>query len=330
MKQIIYIASSESQQIHVWKIDNQGVLTLLQIVDTPGQGNPMVINLRKMYLYIGIRPSFSVISYKINQQGLLIKAGISSLPGSPTQLSINSKSETLYSVSYNGACLAVSPIDKKGIIGEPIQILENLTYCHSANIDTTNQVLWVPCLKENRIRFYNISESGYLTLRKPEALDVDGAGPRHMVFHYSGNYAYVINEFSGTVNVIAIDSAGFGKFILETLDMVPTSFSNIRWAADIHITPDNRLLYCCDRIASIISWFAVSENGRVLRFLGYQETETQPRSFNIDFYGKFLIVAGQKSHHITVYVINARSGALKPIGRYKVGRGPVWVSILAC
>ena len=42
MKQSVYIASPESQQIHVWNLNHEGALTLTQVVDVPGQVQPMV------------------------------------------------------------------------------------------------------------------------------------------------------------------------------------------------------------------------------------------------------------------------------------------------
>ena len=35
MKQTVYTASPESQQIHVWDLDLAGKLTLVQVVDAP-------------------------------------------------------------------------------------------------------------------------------------------------------------------------------------------------------------------------------------------------------------------------------------------------------
>ncbi len=43
---------------------------------------------------------------------------------------------------------------------------------------------------------------------------------------------------------------------------------------------------------------------------GFQPTETQPRGFNVDHSGKYLIAAGQKSHHISVYEIVGEQGLL--------------------
>ncbi|MCR3755422.1 MAG: 6-phosphogluconolactonase [Sodalis sp. Psp] len=330
MKQIVYVANPESQQIHVWKMNNQGMLTLLQVVDTPGQGQPMAIHPVKMHLYVGVRPTYGVVSYRIDERGMLTEAGRMPLPSSPTYLTTNLHGKNLYCVSYSGNCLNVSPIDKNGIAGTPTQTLEGLSNCHSVNVDTINQVLWVPCLKEDRIRLYHIGRLGHLTSYSPTAIEsVTGAGPRHMVFHPGGGYAYVINEFHGTVNVIAIDPAGSGPRIVQTLDIMPADFSSTRWAADIHLTPDGCWLYCCDRTASILSQFAVLKDGGALNLIGHYETETQPRGFNIDMQGRFLVAAGQKSNYIAVYSIAPQTGKLTPLERYAVGQGPAWVSILA-
>ena len=43
MKQTVYTASPESQQIHVWSLNHDGSLTLTQVVDVPGQVQPMVV-----------------------------------------------------------------------------------------------------------------------------------------------------------------------------------------------------------------------------------------------------------------------------------------------
>ena len=50
MKQTVYTASPESQQIHVWDLDLEGKLTLVQVVDAPGQVQPMVVSPNKEFL----------------------------------------------------------------------------------------------------------------------------------------------------------------------------------------------------------------------------------------------------------------------------------------
>ncbi|MBG6244324.1 6-phosphogluconolactonase [Candidatus Symbiopectobacterium sp. 'North America'] len=330
MQQVVYIASPESQQIHVWQLASSGQLTLLQVVDAPGQVQPMVIAPNKQHLYVGVRPTFSAISYRIDAQGLLTQVGSASLPGSPTHLSTDRQGRFLFSASYSGETLSVSSIDAEGVVGEPIQQLDGLSGCHSSNIDPQNRVLWAPCLKEDRIRLYDVSAEGELSVAAQADLHaVDGAGPRHMDFHPNQRFAYCVNELNSTVDVIELHSVAGKARTVQSLDAMPQGFADIHWAADIHLTPDGRFLYCSDRTASLLSIFQVSEDGSTLTLMGHQPTETQPRGFNIDHRGEFVISAGQKSQHIEVYRIDQESGNLQPLARYAVGQGPMWVSVLA-
>ncbi|MGK2960234.1 MAG: 6-phosphogluconolactonase [Candidatus Malihini olakiniferum] len=330
MQQIIYIASQKSQQIHVWQLASSWQLTLLQVVDAPGQVQPMVIAPNKKHLYVGIRPSFSAISYHINAQGLLTQVSSASLPSSPTHLSTDRQGRFLFSASYSGETLSVSPIDEQGIVDDPIQQLDGLSGCHSSNIDPENRMLWATCLKEDRIRLYDVSDNGELSVAAQVELRASkGSGPRHIDFHQNQRFAYCINELNSTIDVIELHSVEGRARTVQSLDAMPQGFADTRWAADIHLTPNNHFLYCSDRTASLLSIFQVSEDGSTLSLVGHQPTEMQPRGFNIDHSGEFVISAGQKSHHIQIYHIDQESGKLQPLARYAVGQGPVWVSVLA-
>ncbi|MFZ1873330.1 MAG: 6-phosphogluconolactonase [Chania sp.] len=330
MKQIVYVASPESQQIHVWQLDDQGALALLQTVDAPGQVQPMAIHPDRTHLYVGVRPAFGIVSYRIEADGSLQEAAMAPLPGSPTHISTDLQGRYLFSASYSGNCASVSPIDRDGIVTAPIQQIDGLTAPHSANIDPTNQLLLVPCLKEDRIRLFNLSQEGKLAPHAQEAVaTATGAGPRHMAFHPNHQFAYCVNELDGTVDVFAISENGGKYSLVQTLDMMPADFTGTRWAADIHITPNGRFLYVSDRTASILTIFSVSESGGSIAVVGHHATEEQPRGFNIDHSGRFVISAGQKSGHIEVCEIDQASGVLTTLARYPVGKGPMWVSVLA-
>lgn len=80
MKQAVYVASPDSQQIHVWQLDSAGELTLLQTVDVPGQVQPMAISPNQRHLYVGVRPDFGIVSYHIADDGTLTAAGMAPLP----------------------------------------------------------------------------------------------------------------------------------------------------------------------------------------------------------------------------------------------------------
>lgn len=329
MKQIIYISNPESKNIYVWEINKKGLLKLLQIINTPGNGQPIAISPNKKYLYLGIRPLSSVVSYKIDNKGLLIQIGISSLPGFPTYITTDLTGNILYSVSFNNNCLSASNINNKGIVEKTKKILTGLIGCHSVNTSIDNKIIWIPCLKENIIYLYKIDKNNFFKKYQKIIFNSElTMGPRHMVFNRNGNYAYVINELSGTISIISIFYKKNFFSLKETISIMPNNFKGKCWSSDIHITPNNKFIYCCDRNTNMITIFKLLNKGSKLKLIGYKETEKQPRGFNIDTKGNFLIVAGQKSNFISVYKIDNNYGLLTYIKRYKVGLGPMWISII--
>ncbi|CDH20639.1 putative isomerase [Xenorhabdus bovienii str. kraussei Quebec] len=327
MKQVVYTASPNSSQIHVWSLNIAGELSLLQTVNVPGEVQPMVVNPDGKHLYVGIRPQFSIVTYAIGSDGQLEQQAIAPLPGSPTHISTDRAGRFLYSASYGFNKLSVHPIDENGIAKAPVQIVEGLQAPHSANIDRENRQLLVPCLKEDHIRIFNLDEQGYLTENRADEIStVAGAGPRHMAFHPEKSAIYCINELDATVDVLR----KWDKYrIVQSVDSLTADFSSVCWSADIHMTPDGRHLYTCERSESLISHFRVSEDGYYLTLVGNYPTESQPRGFAIDHSGSFLIASGQKSDHISVSRIDKYSGKLTQLARYPVGKGPMWVTVLA-
>ncbi|WP_127958711.1 6-phosphogluconolactonase [Serratia microhaemolytica] len=328
MKQIVYVASPESQQIDVWQLADSGTLTWLQTVPTPGQVQPMVLHPERHTLYVGVRPSAAIVSYQIQADGCLQQAGVASLPAGPTHISTDLAGDYLFAVSYSGNCLSVSPIADGAVVAEPILKIDQLNAPHSANFDAATQRLWVPCLKEDAIRLFDFSADGQLIPHQPAALQVAaGAGPRHMVFHPNQRFAYCVNELNGTVDLFCRDDQGHYQH-QQSVNMMPADFSGTCWAADIHLTPDGRFLYTSDRTTSLLAIFSLCSQSGQLTLLGHHPTEQQPRGFNLDHSGRFVISAGQKSGHIAVDRIDTNSGLLTHLARYPVGSGPMWVCLL--
>jgi len=57
-------------------------------------------------------------------------------------------------------------------------------------------------------------------------------------------------------------------------------------------------------------------------------TEKQPRGFNIDSSGRYLLAVGQLSHGLSSYAIDPASGKLTKLKEYPMGKNPNWVEIV--
>ncbi|STK72033.1 6-phosphogluconolactonase [Escherichia coli] len=85
-------------------------------------------------------------------------------------------------------------------------------------------------------------------------------GPARVIWYsiQTNNMRIGVNELNSSVDVWELKDPHGNIECVQTLDMMPENFSDTRWAADIHITPDGRHLYACDRTASLITVFSVS------------------------------------------------------------------------
>ena len=126
MNQVDYIASPESQQIHVWSMNEVGELTLLQTVKTPGQVKTMLLSHDNKYLYIGVRPNFRVVTYEIEDKGTLRLKAETSVPGTPVHLSLDNTGKYLFVPSYHQHNLSVLTINDEGVPNQVVQVIEGL------------------------------------------------------------------------------------------------------------------------------------------------------------------------------------------------------------
>ena len=76
-------------------------------------------------------------------------------------------------------------------------------------------------------------------------------------------------------------------------------------------------------------WIQMDAGSGKLEAIEQTATEKIPRAFNIDPTGKFLVVAGQDSGKIAVFMIDNQSGKLTQTDSVEVGKGPAWVEIVA-
>ena len=150
MQQVVYVASPASQQIHVFALAGSGELALLQVVDTPGQVQPLVISPDGHWLHAAVRPDFALISYRIGVDGRLSEPSSAPLAGSASTPP-SRRQYFLLAASYAFNHVTVSAIRSSGRAAPPHQQLDGLQAAHSVTLLAADgqgeQEVLVACLR---------------------------------------------------------------------------------------------------------------------------------------------------------------------------------------
>ena len=175
--------------------------------------------------------------------------------------------------------------------------------------------LFVQDLGKDKIIIYSLhNKSGKLEAEDSVKLK-DGAGPRHLIFHPSGKWAYLIQEMSGDVTVFDYHKGHLQE--IQTISSLPKNFNQFFTSADIHISNDGNFLYTSARDSSnTIAVFKIDQLTGKINLLAQQSTLGKtPRNFNLDPSGKFLLVANQNSDDIVIFKVDSKTGLLSDTGK---------------
>lgn len=334
---VVYVGSAGTSEIHAFRLGARGELEPLAVTPLPdvaaaGSSTPLAVSPDRRFLYCAIRSEpFRVAAFAIDRgDGSLAAIGSAPLADSMPYLATDRTGRWLLSASYGGSRVAVNPIDPEGRPGAPVQVIPTEPKAHAILADPENRVVYVPSLGGDLVHRFDFDpESGHLAGGEPALRVAAGAGPRHFRFHPRGRFAYLLNELNATVDVLSMEGAETPLRSVQTISALPPNFAGKPWGADLHLTPDGRLLFASERTSSTLAAFQVDDATGRLTPLGHTATEQQPRGFAIDPTGRVLIAAGELSHHVAAYRIDPGSGRLDPVSRVPAGRVPNWIECLA-
>lgn len=333
MTTVVYVSNADSGDISVLHLnDHSGEMTLVQSFATGGKVMPLTISLDRRFLYASLRDEPArVLSCSIEPgNGRLQRLHDEPLPASACFIGLDRSGRWLMSASYGGHRIGINPIDDDGLAQAPLHTLATEPNAHCFVTDSSNRFAFVACLGGNSVMQMRFDPASGRVTPNPVAVYVGraGAGPRHLLFHPDGEIAYLLNELDASIDTLALDDATGQLRALHNVSLLPAGFQGEPWGADLHLSPDGRHLYACERRSSTLSVFEVDPQSQALNPIERLPTETQPRGFNIAPSGRHLVVAGQLSNRATAYRIDGLSGKLSATHSLTVGNNPNWVEII--
>jgi 6-phosphogluconolactonase len=266
-----------------------------------------------------------------------------SLGGAPCYVVVDRTGRFVLVANYSGGNVAVLPVRSDGSLGEATDVKQDLgssinaerqegPHAHCVVVHPSNRFAYACDLGTDKIMNFRFdAQRGKLIPnRRPWMQVKPGAGPRHLTFHPSGKYAYVINELHATVTAFACDPIQGNLREVQTVPTLPKDFTDADTSADIHVSPNGRFLYCSNRGHDSIAAFKINPRNGELTFIAHESTGGKtPRNFAIDPTGAFLLVANQKSDNIVTFRLDTKTGRLGATGHVAEVPSPVCLKFTA-
>ena len=328
----LYLSVSDRHTIlHYTGDDENGSLMLTDSVPTAGTCGSLTVSPDKRFLYAAERSEKGIAIFRINETtGALNYISSVRAAGNPVYLSIDNSGRFLFSAYYSDNVIAVHRIlDNGELTTVPIQVIKTPDKPHFIRIDRSNRFVFVPVLGADTVRQYLFNpETGKLSPNDPSGFAAaDGSGPRHLTFHPSLPYCFGVNELNSTVTAYSLNEKTGVLKEIQTISNVPPGHNANNTCADVHISPDGKILFTSNRGHNSIATYRVDNRTGKLTLVGYFATEKTPREFDITSSGRFLYAAGQDSGGLASYRIEA-NGELTPLTVYHPGGKPEWVEII--
>ncbi len=239
--------------------------------------------------------------------------------GAPCHLSVSPDGKTVVVANYSGGNVASFPVLSGGATGPITSLIQHVgssvnknrqeaPHAHAIYFFGNGEYAAAADLGTDLVVIYTV-ESGKLKQAAQVKL-LPGSGPRHLAFHPTEKYAYVINEMLLTTAAFELKSptewTGF-----QYLSTLPEGTQPVGSTAEIQMHPSGNFVYGSNRGHNTIVVYAIDQKTGTLKWVENEPIQGEvPRGFNLTPDGRFLIAAGQNSNTVAIFSINQETGSL--------------------
>jgi len=246
--------------------------------------------------------------------------------GGAAHIAVDRTGKTLLTAQYGGGSVAVFSLNDDGALNKRTQIVEHQggskvverrqesPHPHWCGFSPDNRFAFVPDLGLDKVVIYRV-DAATSKIEPHDAAEVPpGGGPRHMKFHSSGKWVYVLNELALSVSVFDYDQNSGTMTRKQTINTVPPeqlAKEKFKSASEIRVHPSGRFVYSANRGHDTITAFGVDEASGELEVIERENVRgATPRNFNLDPSGRWLLAAGQDSHTLAAFEVDQETGEL--------------------
>ena len=260
----------------------------------------------------------------------------------PCHLIVDKTGRNVLVANFMSGTVCVLPIRDDGSLGDATAVIQHHgssidpgrqsgPHAHAVTLDDAGRYALVPDLGMDKLMVYHFdAQLGKLAPNDEPWVEVaEGAGPRQVAMHPSGEYAYLINELDSTMTAYRYHGDAGTLREIQTLSTLPQDFVGTSTCAEVQISPSGKFLYGSNRGHDSIVVYAVDEQDGMLTCIGHTNTQGEtPRNFTISPDGDFLLVANQDTDNIVVFRLDPATGQLVATGHIIQVPTPVCVRVI--
>lgn len=307
-----------------------GAMTLLGT--TPGGTNPSFLAFDpprgRLYAVNEGSPGQIAAFSLASDGGLQLLNRVSSQGAGPAHVSVSPSGAYLFAANYTGGNVSVLPARPgDGGLGPSTDVEASGGQAHQIISSADGTRVYVPCKAADHVAQYAFSGGALTPLTPPTVSTANGAGPRHLALHPSGQWAFLINELNSTLTSLRVEADG-RLTPVDTKTTLPAGFGGNNTTAEVQVHPNGRFVFGSNRGHNSIVTFRVDPATGQLTLVGHAPTGgNTPRHFDLDPSGQLILVGNQGSGTVHALRIDANTGVLTPLGQQAQVNSPACVGM---
>jgi len=311
--------------IQAYSVSKNGTLIHAHSISLSTAGF-LAVHPSKKFLYATGDSAY--VSFAIQSDGNLKQMNSQPSAGQwPTHVSVHPSGNFLFGANYFDGTFVSYPLGSDGQVGgladkklpgaalHTVPDRQEGPHAHMIVAAPNNtQIVGLDLGSDKIFVFALNAKTGALGVNSvPYGQVMSGSGSRHIAFHPTLNFAYVVGEMANLIYTFAYDPKTGSLNGIQVLSTIPETFKDFTKAAEIRVHPNGKFVYVTNRGANTVAGYSIQANGK-LTFINFISTNgDSPRGMNIDPSGDNLYVANENGNNVVHYSIDKDTGILKYI-----------------
>jgi len=278
--------------------------------------------------------SGAIAHLRYSEEGFQLVKLQPSVAGTTCHIQRDEHNNYLIVTSYHGGMIGLIKLNQDGSLGEVADVVQHYgtsvdserqdrPHPHSSFFSPDGRYLYVQDLGLDKLVYYTLDRDQSKLVKQGEIQLPGGAGPRHLAFHPSQPFAYVINELNSTITAFSYDAATGALEDIQHISTLPDDFNGENGTAEVQISADGCYLYGSNRGHDSIVVYAVNEQGKLSLVQHISSGGGHPRHFTLTPSGRHVLVANRDQNNIVVFQRDAETGRLTATGQEAHSTKPV-------